>query len=284
MPRKSRQKNDGNGNPPPDEQWLQAWDSPREIGMQKKQQLLNNINVRIDDRGRRKKQLFFIGLSAAAAILVAVFIKIPGTGSAAMANPWQELASADSSKKIMLEDGSVVWLAPYSTVKVHTGFLKQRSTVLLKGTAFFSVAKDAHHPFTIGINRQMVTVVGTAFTIRKIDSVDLQLTVKEGKVALNNVAGSKLLTAGMQVITAQAKTGLVQMTDPGAADWWLQQQVRLQNISLEELLNRIETYYQVKLSHGTINKKIKVTLTWDQTVPLNENLAVLNSLTGYDIH
>lgn len=183
----------------------------------------------------------------------------------------------------MLEDGSVVWLAPHSSVKVYANFLKKRSTVLSKGSAFFSVAKDASHPFTIGINRQMVTVVGTAFTIHKLDSVDLQLTVKEGKVALNNAGGRQLVTAGQQVCTTQALTGKVIVIDPAAADWWLQRQVRIQNITLEELLNRIEMYYQVKLTYGSINKKKKVTLTWDQTISLNENLAVLNSLTGYKI-
>jgi transmembrane sensor len=280
MPRKSRHNKENNS----DEQWLRAWDSPRDIGMQKKQILLNSINDRIDNRRRRKKQLFFIGLSAAAAILVAVFIKIPGGNSLVPKNPWQELASGDSSKKIMLEDGSVVWLAPYSTVKVHTDFSKQRSTLLSKGTAFFSVAKDAQHPFTIGVNRQRVTVIGTAFTIRKIDSVDLQLTVKEGKVALNNTGGNRLVTAGQQVQTAQVITGKVQTIDPAAADWWLQQQVRLQNITLDELLNRVETYYQVKLMHGIINEKIKVTLTWDLTISLKDNLTVLNTLTGFNIH
>ena len=283
MPRKPRHHKDNNSNRP-NEQWLQAWNKPEAIGMQKKQILLNRINDRIDNGRRRKKQLFFIGLSAAAAILVAVFIKIPGNNSNAPANTWLELASADSSKKIMLEDGSVVWLAPYSSVKVYTNFLKERSTVLAKGTAFFSVAKDAHHPFTIGVNHQRVTVVGTAFTIHKLDSVDLQLTVKEGKVALNTPGGNQLLTAGQQVITTQAKTGVVQKIDPGAADWWLQQQIRLQNISVKELLNRIETYYQVKLTHGTINKNKKVTLTWDLTISLQDNLTVLNTLTGYNIH
>ncbi|THU38387.1 DUF4974 domain-containing protein [Niastella caeni] len=283
MPRKSRRNKDHNNNNP-DEQWLQAWSKPSAIGMQKKQILLNSINDRIDNRRRRKKQMFFIGLSAAAAILVAVFIKIPGNSSAVSANPWQELATADSSKKILLEDGSIVWLAPWSTVKVHTDFSKQRSTVLSKGMAFFSVAKDAQHPFTIGVNQQRITVIGTAFTIRKLDPVDLQLTVKEGRVALNNTGGNQLLTAGQQVQTAQAVTGMVQVIDPNAADWWLQQQVRLQNITLEELLNRIETYYQVKLTHGTINKKFKVSLTWDLTISLKENLTVLNSLTGYNIH
>jgi transmembrane sensor len=283
MPRKSKRNNDSNGKHA-DEQWLQAWQSPDVIGAQKKQTLLNSINDRIDNKGRRKKQVFFIGLSAAAAILVALFIKIPTGDQPEAVNPWQELASADSSKKIILKDGSTVWLAPYSAVKVYTGFLNQRNMVLSKGTAFFSVAKDAQHPFTIEVNQQKVTVVGTAFTIRKLDSVDLQLTVKEGKVALNNAGGDQLVTAGQQVSTAKAITGTVQTIDPAAADWWLQQQMRLQNITLEELLNRIETYYQVKLTYGTIDRHKKITLTWDLGISLQENLTVLNTLTGFNIH
>lgn len=283
MPRKSRH-NKENNDKQPDEQWLQAWQSPEGMGMQKKQILLNSINDRIDNRRRQIKKIFFIGLSAAAAILVAFFVKMPGNGSPVNANEWQELASTDSSKKLILEDGSVVWLAPWSEVKVHTGFKNQRSTVLSMGTAFFNVKKDAQHPFTIEVNRQRVTVLGTAFTIRKLDSVDLQLTVKEGRVALNNTGGNQLLTAGQQAYTAKAVTGPVQNIDPASADWWLQQQVRLKNIRLEELINRIETYYQVTLLHGEIDKKIKVTLTWDMNLSLKENLSVVNTLTGFNIH
>lgn len=282
MPRKSRHHKDNNSNQ--DEQWQQAWQSPEQMGMQKKQILLNSINDRIDNRRRQKKQFFFIGLSAVAAILVAILFKMPGLNTAVNANPWLELASADSSKKIRLEDGSIVWLAPWSTLKVRTDFQKQRSTVLTKGTAFFSVAKDASHPFTIEVNQQQVTVVGTAFTIRKLDDVDLQLTVKEGKVALKNTGGNHFLTAGQQVVTGKALTGMVQTIDPADADWWLQQQIRLKNIKLEELLNRIETYYQVKLMHGTIDKNKKVSLTWDLTISLQDNLTVLNTLTGFNIH
>jgi transmembrane sensor len=280
MPRKSRHEKDNMSNQ--DDQWQQAWQSPDQMGMQKKQILLNSINDRIDNRKRQIKKFFVIGLSAAAAILV--FIKLPGNGSQAKANAWQELASNDSAKKIMLEDGSIVWLAPWSTLQVHPAFQNQRSTVLSKGTAFFSVAKDVQHPFTIDVNQQQVTVAGTAFTIRKLDSVDLQLTVKEGKVSLKNTSGNQLLTAGQQVITASGLTGMVQPIDPVSADWWLQQQIRLQNITLEELLNRIETYYQVKLTHGTVDKKKKISLTWDLTISLHDNLTVLNTLTGFNIH
>ena len=100
MPRKSR--HDKKNNEQADEQWLQAWDSPEAIGMQKKQILLNSINDRIDNRRKQRKQFFFIGLSAAAAILVAIFIKMPGNDLPAQANAWQELATTDSAKKIML--------------------------------------------------------------------------------------------------------------------------------------------------------------------------------------
>jgi transmembrane sensor len=283
MPRKPRHNKERKSKHS-DEEWEQAWNKPEGIGMQKKQILLNSINDRIDNGRRRNKKIFFIALSVAAAMLVAVFIKLPGGNSNIATATWKELASTDSSKKILLEDGSVVYLAPYSALKVYSDFLKQRSTVLSKGTAFFSVAKDAQHPFTIDVNRQQITVIGTAFTIRKLDTVDLQLIVKEGKVALTNPGGNQLVTAGQQVRTTQAITGHVQTIDPAAADWWLQQQVRLQNITLEELINRIETYYQVKLTNGTINRKIKVTLTWDLTISLTENLTVLNALTGYNIH
>src|ERR1044072_5295149 len=110
MPRKSSHNKDNTGNN--DEQWQQAWKSPGDMGMQKKQLLLNSINDRIGNRKDHKKHFFLIVLSAAPAILIAIFIKIPGNGSHINTNPWQELASTDSSKNIMLDDGSVVWLAP----------------------------------------------------------------------------------------------------------------------------------------------------------------------------
>lgn len=282
MPRKSGR--DKNGNMHHDEHWQQAWRDPQEIDAAKKHVLLNSINQRIDHNRLKKSRLYFISISAAAAILVAVFIKIPGSNSYVHANNWKELVSNDSARKVLLADGSVVWLAPHSAIQVNADFVQQRRAQLTKGTVFFSVAKDAQHPFTIAVNRQLVTVVGTAFTIHKLDTVDLQLTVKEGKVALDNHSGRRYVTVGQQVRTAGAITGFILNINPNAADWWLEEQVRLQNITLEELLNRVETYYQVKLSHGIINNNLKVTLTWDLTIPLKDNLTVLNSLTGYNIH
>jgi transmembrane sensor len=280
MPRKSRTHNQAD-HTPQDDQWQQAWADPSAMEAGKKETLLNNIHDRIGNR--RKRQLLYIGIGAAAAMLVAVFIKMPGTNARIQVVNWRQLASNDTTKKVLLEDGSVLWLAPHSVVQVHPDFKQQRSAVLMQGIVFCSVARDALHPFVMTVNHQQVTVLGTAFTIHKLDSTDIELTVKEGKVALDNASGRQLLTVGQRVSTVRATTGTVQTINPAAADWWLQQQVRLHNISLEELLSRVESYYQVKLSYGKINKKMKVALTWDMMVPLKENLSVLNALTGYDI-
>jgi len=154
----------------------------------------------------------------------------------------------------------------------------------MAGTAFFSVAKDESHVFTVGVGGQRVTVLGTSFAIDRLDSVDLRLTVKEGKVALDNSGGRRLLAGGEEVSTARSVTGATVVIDTRYPDWWLEQKTRWHNIPLEELLRQVERFYRVKLSCDSIQPNKTVTLTWDRTLTLENNLSVLNSLTGYHIH
>lgn len=280
MPRKSRQRHTPND----DQQWQQAWEQPDAIDPARKQAMLQNIYERLDHTRQKKKQLFYIGISAAAAIMVAVFIKMPWSQQELPVDAWTELASYDTAREIRLEDGSVLWLAPRSTVRVYPDFRNRRSTTLTKGMAFFSVAKDSLHPFSIAINKHQVTVLGTQFSINRFDSIDIQLTVKEGKVALDNAGGRNILTAGQQVTTRRGNTGAIQTVDPMTADWWAQKEIRLFNTSLRTLIHCIETYYGITLSHGHINPDMKISLTWDMTISLNDNLKVVNALTGYNIH
>jgi transmembrane sensor len=266
-----------------DEDWQKAWDEPQEIAPARKQALLDSLHRRMGFQ-RRQKRLYIIGIGAAAAVLLAIFIRTPSLFPRIDTDSWQELASTETPQKITLDDSSVLWLAPHSAIRLYPDLSKQRSAILTSGSAFIIVAKDERHSFSITVNHQKVTVLGTSFTIHKVDSVDLQLTVKEGKVALDNIAGRRLLTAGQQVSTDRGKTVAVQAGNSDAADWWLQPTTRWHNIPLEELLDRVENYYHVRLKYGEINRKMKVTLTWDITTPLKDNLAVLNTLTGYDIH
>lgn len=279
MPRKSRQQSTPNDDP----QWQQAWEQPDALDASRKQVLLHDIHQRMAGNRRKKQQLFYISMGAAAAILVAFLIRIPRTEDLPV-HAWRELATHDSARKVQLEDGSVMWLAPRSAVKVYPDFRSKRNTLLTKGTVFFSVARDTAHPFSISVNNQLVTVLGTQFSISRLDSTDIQLTVKEGKVALVNTTGNNILTAGQQVYTRNGKTGNIQPVDPLTADWWAAPRIRLFNISLGTLIHCVESYYGVKLSRDHIDEALKVSLTWDMTVSLEDNLKILNAVTGYTIH
>ena len=281
MPRKPKQEHI----PDNDQQWQQAWEQPGPINPTSKKALLENIHRQLDKGQRSKKKFYLIGLSAAAAaILVTVFISLPGRQPEVPVIAWQELTSSDSIRQVKLADGSILHMAPHSTVRVHPDFINKRSSLLVKGRIFFSVAKDSLHPFSIGVNHQQVTVLGTQFTINRIDTTDLQLTVREGKVALDNSYGRNILVKGQQIITLNGKPDTVRTVNPLIADWWKQGQVRLLNISMATLIDCIESYYGIHLSHGPVNPFLKLTLTWDMTVSLKENLTVLNALTGYNIH
>ncbi|HXO76122.1 MAG TPA: FecR domain-containing protein, partial [Puia sp.] len=287
-------------NKTPDDDWQEAWSNPDKMDAAKKRALLEGIHQRMGEgrgaapvsgggigpgsgRGaalgsgggkvlgmsRRTSRLILIGLGSVAAAMIILFIRF-GAIAPIPESKWRELASAETSRKITLADSSVIWLAPHSVVRVYPDFSGHRTTALVRGIAFFSVAKDEQHQFSVSVNQQQVAVLGTSFRLRKLDSVDIHLMVKEGKVALSNPGGRQLLTAGQQVSTAKAMTGLVGSIDPSETDWWLQEQVRWHNVALKDLLSRLEDYYQIKLTHGAIDENMKVSLTWDMTISMEK--------------
>ncbi|MBS1606123.1 MAG: FecR domain-containing protein [Bacteroidetes bacterium] len=262
----------------PDEDWKKAWEDPEEIDPAKKKVLLDRLHRKMDGGVRR---LLLTALSAAAAVLVLFFARTLLSPAPVPEAQWREIASNTGMLRVVLDDSSILCLAPHSSLRVCPAFTTHRNVALTKGFAFFEVAKDERHAFTVAAGRQKVTVLGTSFSVRRLDSVDIHLMVRDGKVGLD---GREVLTAGQEITTTAGIGGRIGQVDAAATDWWLQQQVRWHNIALGDLLQRLENYYQIKLTYGTIDKKMKVTLTWDMGISLEENLGLLNTVTGYNIH
>lgn len=271
--------------PVQDEQWQQAWDNPQAMSSERKQQLLQSVHRSINSGTSLRRRMVHISAGAAAAVLAAFAVRFTWMNNKPVpVTEWNAVASNDEKKKVELADGSVIWLAPHSSVRLYPAFTTQRTVVLEKGTAFFAVAQDKTHPFSVAINRQEVKVLGTSFTLNRKDTVDVNLVVKEGKVALSNQQGQVIVNAGQQVSTHNAVASSVTPVADMLADWWLQQEVRFLDVPLGELLDNIEAYYNVTLNKSSIQRNTRVTLTWSFTQSLEKNLAVLNLLTGNNIH
>lgn len=87
------------------------------------------------------------------------------------------------SHKILLEDGSTVWLNAESTLRFPTRFGDGDREVELTGEACFDVAHDAARPFRVKSGRLRWEVLGTVFNISAYpDSRSVVATLVEGSI------------------------------------------------------------------------------------------------------
>lgn len=111
-------------------------------------------------------------------------------------NHWQRFATdLGGFERIVLDDGSVVHLNTNSVIRVR---LREdhRNVVLERGEALFKVAHDTTRPFDVQAAGTTVRAVGTEFSVRVLDpgvgtaggQKDVEVLVKEGRVAINPVA------------------------------------------------------------------------------------------------
>ncbi len=84
---------------------------------------------------------------------------------------------------IPLEDGSRITLGTHSAVTVdyQPG---QRLVRLLRGEAFFEVAKNKARPFVVVGPRAQARAVGTAYSVRLLDAGRMKVLVTEGLVSV----------------------------------------------------------------------------------------------------
>lgn len=87
---------------------------------------------------------------------------------------------------VTLSDGTVVTLNTNSRLSVaFTG--KTRTVALLRGQAFFEVAKETARPFIVAAGGKRIVALGTAFDVRFDDADEVEVTLVEGRVAVDGV-------------------------------------------------------------------------------------------------
>lgn len=125
---------------------------------------------------------------------------------------------------IPLSDGSRIELNARSKVRVRFSS-SERNIAILRGQAFFHVAKDPHRPLIVSSDATSVRAIGTQFDVyRKLDST--VVTVVEGQVMLSaapasaETPASLALLAGEQAIVTEQKAVKQLQPDVEAAVAW----------------------------------------------------------------
>ena len=86
---------------------------------------------------------------------------------------------------ILLEDSSVVTLAPGSELIFPEKFESESREVHLKGEAFFRISHNPDRPFLVKTRELVTKVLGTSFTVRSFEKdPDASVSVRTGRVSV----------------------------------------------------------------------------------------------------
>ncbi|MFZ6012928.1 MAG: FecR family protein [Bacteroidota bacterium] len=90
------------------------------------------------------------------------------------------------SRKLQLEDGSVVELKPGAALRYPKSFTEKKREVFITGEALFNVSKDPSRPFYVFSDNLITQVVGTSFIVKTSGANHRsEVTVLTGKVIVS---------------------------------------------------------------------------------------------------
>jgi transmembrane sensor len=142
-------------------------------------------------------------------------------------------------RKVVLQDGSEVTLAPDSAIAVSFE-AAGRQVRLLSGEAFFEVMPDSSRPFRVLAGSVETTVVGTAFDVR-LSADAVVVSVEHGIVRVGPASASARdeLRAGQAVrVTSDGETSR-RAASPDMVAAWRDGQLVAQNVSLREAVDQL---------------------------------------------
>lgn len=224
----------------------------------------------------RRGSVWLLRVAAAAALFVlglAAAELWPGASVPSSLGATELRTGASEMVTTRLSDGSVVRLAPQSTLRMAG---EEKREVWLEGRAFFAVTQQEERPFVVHTRAGDALALGTRFDLRaRADS--LQLVVVEGRVALSAEGTSPVEVAAGEVsrTTAGRAPSLVRVTDPEALLEWKGSFLAFQSTPLSEVAREIGRSYGIRVEvpdSGLARRTVTASFT-DQS--LEEVLAVV---------
>lgn len=155
------------------------------------------------------------------------------------------MTATGERRTITLPDGSQMLLNTATAVSVDFAEDKREVTVL-RGEAYFDVAKDRARPFVVDGNFSRVAVTGTAFDVR-LDSDEDDVTLARGQVdvaRLDRPADRTSLQPGQAVNVSNIGIAPVRAVDTSTALAWVDGRISFTERPFGEVLRQLRRHYR----------------------------------------
>ena len=196
-------------------------------------------------------------------------------------------------KKIMLPDGTAIYLNAATTVRVPRNFKSAafRRVMLDGGEAFFEVKRDTLRPFSIATGTYLTTVLGTSFNINAYpERSGYQVAVRTGKVRVEKIVGKQILLLAEKLVKNQVLSDREGAQEPQLtneptgkfADWRTDHSSYLDQMDLVQIGELLSRQYNINVevkAKGISLPKYSFSLKYSS---LPQALAFLAIKTGMD--
>jgi len=178
--------------------------------------------------------------------------------------------------KLILPDGSKVWLNSESSIKYPVSFPGKERRVFVTGETFFEVAKDKTKPFRVVAGDITIEALGTQFNVNAYTNEPFfSATLIEGSIRVSKGSEVKILKPSQQAQLTNAEFRIVD-TDNDDAIAWKNNQFKFTNTSIDEIMRQIARWYDAEIKYQD-NVTLHLNATIGQDVPVSKLLNILEA-------
>lgn len=153
---------------------------------------------------------------------------------------------AGKTFRLVLSDGSEVWLNAASRIRFPFRFHSGTREVFVEGEAFFKVAKQASHPFIVHTPLTNVRVLGTIFNVNCYQPEQVRTALVEGSVVTTSKSGKeRLLHPGQEAAFQAGKDFLLTEFDADEVTGWVNGLYYFHNMPVDELARIASRIYGI---------------------------------------
>lgn len=158
------------------------------------------------------------------------------------------IVPAGGEYRLVLSDGSVVYMNSESRLKYPVKFIEDKRVVKLEGEAYFDVTHDEQHPFIVRTEQLNVKVLGTGFNVMAYKGdARTEVTLVHGKVDVKSKNISEILTPSRQfVMNNDTREYEVRSVNVNTYVDWKNGILNFDAMPLEELGEKVSRWYGVK--------------------------------------
>lgn len=170
--------------------------------------------------------------------------------------------------RLVLADGTKVWLNAASSLRFPTSFSAHERAVHLNGEAYFEVMKG-DKPFKVISDNQVVEVLGTHFNINTYkEETTCKTTLVEGSVRITKLAEgtqelshtSKVLRPGQQaILSSLGDKIIVEAVDTEEFIAWKEGYFKFEKANIQTIMRQVARWYNVEVEYrGAVSNDLFV--------------------------